>query len=83
MDTREQFITAQLALAEAEIDAGRTAKERIESLERVLKAAREYSDAANNRVRGGLEDPEHAPRAKDTVLRIEVALQKERMKPGK
>jgi hypothetical protein len=74
------MIWGRQALMEVELELGRDTSERVEALESALKSAKALGTQTRNRVRGGLEDPQDEFRARDAVLKIEVALQKERMK---
>jgi len=79
----EQMIWGRQALMEVELELSREASERVQALDRALKSAQALHTQTRNRVRGGLDDPQDELRARDAVLKIEVALQKERMKSKK
>jgi RNA polymerase sigma factor (sigma-70 family) len=76
----EQILSSREQLLEVELELARTGQEGIEVYERALKDTRELHEMTVNRVRAGMEDPQDTLRVKAAVLRIEIDLQKERMK---
>jgi RNA polymerase sigma factor (sigma-70 family) len=77
--TLHQLLEYQEKILEVEIELSRTSQQRFAAYEQVLKEARRIANNIEDRVKAGVGEPHDLHRAKDLVLKIEIAIQKEKM----
>ena len=78
--TVDRLLSVQESVLNVELELSQTPKERLEAYERSLKSAQGLFKMIETRVKGQIEPPENLYRTRDNVLRIEIAMLKERMK---
>jgi hypothetical protein len=77
----ESLIAVQERLLEVDLELSHTPQQRMDAYERALEKARRMDTDVSNRVAGGLQQPQDSCRAKDALLKIEIAMFKEKMRP--
>ncbi len=77
--TLDQKVKCQEKLLEVELELSRTPEERMAAYVQVLKEAQANADNVINRTKAGLALPSDQYRAKDLVLKLEIAMLKEKM----
>jgi len=78
--TLEHLITVQERLLEVELELSDNPRIRMELYQRAQDRAKRTESGITERVAAGLEQPQDASRAKDLVLKVEIAMLKEKMR---
>jgi len=78
--TLEEMISFQDRLLDVKLELARSPQQRMEAFERALEKAKELDRNVSNRVGGGLQQPQDSCRTKESVLKIEIAMFKEKMR---